>query len=975
MRRGITGLCCLIFLACGTEGGIPGTARRTAAEIQGGSVDTLLARGRERYASGDYAGARSAWIQSLTVAHSGGDDRGEAALHTWIGLASWRLGELDSARASEERAIALKRRLPPPNDLWRSLNALGLVVLDQALNDSAAALFESALASAESESDREGIAKATGNAALAYTYLGDLQRARIGHRAMRSAGARVGDLRIEANGLANEAMVDVWEGDATAAIARLDTTLVMYRRIHDDVGEQNALGQRATAHEFVGSVSNAFRDLDSALAIAQNRRLRQQTIESLRLLGGLHGRMGDYSRALRYFEDAEKMARASAIDSDLGSILRGAASANLAVHNIVKAGMQGREALMLHRASGEPLEEIDDLVLLDRIAEISGDRASSKALLDSAEMVARSSAPESIEMLRLAVAASADHEGDAEKVLKALRGLDGDDPRFDPEMRAAFFQLKTRAYLHLGSVARAVENGAKAVSAVEKVRSSIDAAPVRSTFVADRRSVYGDYISALSRAGRMEDAFVVSDRGRSRALLDRLAATSLRRGGRAPVELIESERLLRRIDALTATLRSDGVQRADPDRGLPPPQSDDLLRKLRETETEYERLVIRSRQRTPQRAVLLGSANPVRLADVQRALRKKEALVEYFLVRDSIEIFVVTRTSLRMITRPLDLRTLGYRVRLLEDLWGRKATNWRLGLDIAAALYSDLITPALESGGVAQENALVIVPHGILAQVPFAALTDPVSRKFLVQRFSILFDPSARAFVELRKDGRGNRAHTEAVGFAPFTRTLQSTPGDMAALQRSMPFARTLIDREATEEALRSALGSGGIVHVATHGALNYRNPLFSRIEMARGSRTPASTNDGRLEVRELLGIDVTSPFVFLAGCETGALDQWLDGETYSAGDLSISQSLLSAGAKNVVSTLWPIDDSGAAAFTQVFYKSLARSEAAESLSHAQRVIAADARYASPYYWGGFVLNGSGNFSMRPQKQNDFAVK
>ena len=64
---------------------------------------------------------------------------------------------------------------------------------------------------------------------------------------------------------------------------------------------------------------------------------------------------------------------------------------------------------------------------------------------------------------------------------------------------------------------------------------------------------------------------------------------------------------------------------------------------------------------------------------------------------------------------------------------------------------------------------------------------------------------------------------------------------------------------------MRRSLTLGIPVHVATHAVINARNPMFSRIELAR-PRNAESANDGRLEVHEVLGLPVQSPLVFLSG-------------------------------------------------------------------------------------------------------------
>jgi CHAT domain-containing protein len=148
------------------------------------------------------------------------------------------------------------------------------------------------------------------------------------------------------------------------------------------------------------------------------------------------------------------------------------------------------------------------------------------------------------------------------------------------------------------------------------------------------------------------------------------------------------------------------------------------------------------------------------------------------------------------------------------------------------------------------------------------------------------------------------------------------------------------------------------VVHVASHGVLNAVNPLFSRIELAL-DRTRSSADDGRLEVHEVLELEIRSPLVFLSGCETGlgpgASRRYAPGEDYA----TLATAFLAAGAGQVVATLWAIPDSGAAVFAARFYANVGRSGTAEALASAQRALMAQARFKHPYYWAGYRVAGS----------------
>jgi CHAT domain-containing protein len=125
---------------------------------------------------------------------------------------------------------------------------------------------------------------------------------------------------------------------------------------------------------------------------------------------------------------------------------------------------------------------------------------------------------------------------------------------------------------------------------------------------------------------------------------------------------------------------------------------------------------------------------------------------------------------------------------------------------------------------------------------------------------------------------------------------------------------------------------------------------MFSRIELAPGAGAE-SEDDGRLEVRELLG---------LSGCETGVGAAGSSG--YAAGEdyVMLAQALLYAGADNVVATLWRVEDQGASVFAAAFYRELRSSDPEVALARAQRRMLADPAYHSPFHWAAYRISGSG---------------
>ena len=271
-------------------------------------------------------------------------------------------------------------------------------------------------------------------------------------------------------------------------------------------------------------------------------------------------------------------------------------------------------------------------------------------------------------------------------------------------------------------------------------------------------------------------------------------------------------------------------------------------------------------------------------------------------------------------------------------------------------LHDLLLGPVAEAGVLAESGRIIVVPHDALVYLPFAALRDHGSGRYLVEDHALIHAVSAAGLVGLRRRGERYASDAAAV-MAPFPGALPASLDEARAVA-GRAGTRPIAGPDADEPALRLALERSRRVHVATHGVMNPVNPMFSRIEVSDGPM--GSEDDGRLEVHELLTLSVASELVFLSGCETAVGATWSTdfarGEDYT----TLAQALLSAGAGNVVATLWRLDDPGAARFAERFYLELERHPPVEALSRTQQAMITDGRYASPFYWAPYQITGSG---------------
>src|SRR5262249_4126173 len=118
-----------------------------------------------------------------------------------------------------------------------------------------------------------------------------------------------------------------------------------------------------------------------------------------------------------------------------------------------------------------------------------------------------------------------------------------------------------------------------------------------------------------------------------------------------------------------------------------------------------------------------------------------------------------------------------------------------------------------------------------------------------------------------------------------------------------------------------------GLVHLATHGEVDWQRPGESALILAQdklphpleAARAKGKAYDGRLRVQTILeGWSLDAGLVVLSACETG-LGQDAGGE----GLLGFAQAFLQKGARSVVLSRWKVDDEATALLMVRFYQNL----------------------------------------------------
>jgi CHAT domain-containing protein len=114
----------------------------------------------------------------------------------------------------------------------------------------------------------------------------------------------------------------------------------------------------------------------------------------------------------------------------------------------------------------------------------------------------------------------------------------------------------------------------------------------------------------------------------------------------------------------------------------------------------------------------------------------------------------------------------------------------------------------------------------------------------------------------------------------------------------------------------------------------------------------------GYLKIQDIASLRLSSELVVLSSCDSGAGDE-VGGE----GVTGLAHAFLQAGARQVVSTLWSVDDETTRQLMVDFYREMFLNDAdpAEALRRSQMKMMIRPRRSAPYYWAGFEITSIGH--------------
>lgn len=443
--------------------------------------------------------------------------------------------------------------------------------------------------------------------------------------------------------------------------------------------------------------------------------------------------------------------------------------------------------------------------------------------------------------------------------------------------------------------------------------------------------------------------FAFCERSKSAVLLEAIGDTKAKSFAGIPDEMIQKEENLQNmISALELQLAAKPAE----------PRFGTLKKELFDVQQSYYAFVSQLEKDYPRYFELKYQSPILKVSEIQKELAAGELLLSYYLSDEELFLFEVRKDKIRFTSKKL------------PDDFHAQISAFRNGMRYqlteaftpAAKRLYDLLIPPLK-----QVRQVTVIPHGVLGTIPFEALVsenkESETPRYLIQDVAVSYDYAAQLFLTKKGEPKASAKGillTAPVSFEYPSMSLNELPASEQEIKEIKYLFLGAEDKPevqlraaATEATLKSdKLSKYRFLHFATHGVVNANQPALSRIFL-----TPDQHEDGNLYAGEIYGLNIGADLVTLSACETG-LGKLQKGE----GIIGLSRSLMYAGAKNLLVSLWQVADASTSQLMIDFYKQhlhhSSYSGFSDDLRNAKLAMLKSDTYQQPYYWAPFILIG-----------------
>lgn len=901
--------------------------------------------------------------------------------------------------------------------LWEgeSLNLIGMTLRDLSRQNEAIAYFTRAVPLIEKSGARFARAAAAHNICQAYY---DLALYADCLTCKQSALKQFREL--EETGYAQAVQdslgpVYAMLGERDLALKYFNMALAYVRSKGLTRSEARTLSNFGVFHIMMNEYQQALDYYEQSLAVHRKSDFPHEAAGVNFNLGALYYRLNDDAKAAEYYQESLKLYRQTGNATGICAALNGLALIEAGAGNYPKMLEHLAEGLSLARKSQLIVEEAMALIYHNWAYVPLKEWNKAREALQQGLALCRKTDNRQCEILALGqlgqvmlelkeLAEAKTHFDQLRQISHLRHSVSGES--------IALSGLASIA-LEENRLSEALQLSGQSLELIESTRGKIFKSDLRASFFAAQQSSYQKQVEILLRlheqnpsSGYAGQALSVNERARARNLLETLTAGATTLPNIIAPELLAEEKKLRLQLSQYEQARLSALSKKET-----ATQAATLEKEVGRLLSKYETVQVKIRQTNPHYAAL-AQPQPLTAEQIQKLLDEDTLLLEYALGEKRSVLWAVTSDATVSISLPPAKQIEAAAIKCYDLIKESKQRRWQRDAELSALELSRMILPSVSSLSkqlnLSSKKRLVIVADGVLQFIPFNLLSLPTetaaTRSTLLSRFELINLPSASTLAALRNERSEQQKPSKLLAifsdpvFEPSDPRLKAslatnappgTPSKSSLASRQLtrsaeeaglntftrlPFSR----REATailaladnahsknnldafdftasrNTALNANLGNYRILHFATHGLLNSRHPELSGIALSLINEM-GQPQDGFLRMTDLYNLKLNADLVVLSACRT-AMGKDIKGE----GLIGLTRGFMYAGAPRIVASLWDVNDAATAELMSRFYRHLLKDKlpAATALRAAQLSMSKEARWAAPYYWAGFVIQG-----------------
>ncbi|MEG3896329.1 tetratricopeptide repeat protein [Microcoleus sp. SVA1_B6] len=986
-----------------------GNAVQTAQTNSSEAAQKVYEEAEKLYEQGTAEALRGSIVkyeEALKLYRKAGDREKEAVTLNSIGLVYSELGEQQKALQYLNQSLPLSQAVGDRSQAAITLNSIGLVYSKLGEPQKALQYFNQSLPLGRAVGDRSGEAITLSNIGKVYSDLGEKQTALEYYNQSLPPTRALGDRHGEAITLNNIGKVYSDLGETQKALEYYNRSLPLSREIGDRLQAATTLNNIGAVYLALGEQQKALEYFSKSLPLSREVGDRSGEAVTLSNMGKVYSDLGEKQKALEYYNKSLPLSQAVGDRWAQANILNSIGAVYSDLREQKKALEYYHQSLHLSREIGDRSGGSITFNNIGRIYDDSGDKQKAleyynQSLRLSREVGDRSREATILKNIGLVYLKSEEKQKALQYFSQSLllsRAVS------HPVIEAVNLFGMASVKRDLSNFNEALKDIEASLKIIENLRTKIASPELRSSYFATVQNYYEFYIDLLMqlhktnpKSGYDTTALEASERSRARSLLELLQESNANiREGISPELLQQEKSLQQQLDAIEKQ-RIETISSPNPNATKIAEIDKQRLALLQ----EYQQIQAQIRSASPRYAALT-QPQPLTRPEIQKQiLDENTILLQYSLGKDRSYLWVVTSTGLTSYELPkrADIETAAVAFRTAVTSPTQRNIPQKVA-QASANLGQIILQPAAAQ---LANKRLLIVPDGVLHYTPFPALTLPQTAGQntnvpLIAEHEIITLPSASTLAILRQNYGDRKPPSQTLAiladpvFSPDDERIkgkitQATTEKLEAnnlgLNRSvraseikwppdrLPFtrqeaqtisslfpsasSRQIFDFDASRTtATDGNLVNYQIIHLATHGLANSKNPELSGMVMSMVDDKGNLVN-GFLRLTDIFNLKLAANLVVLSACQSG-MGQNVKGE----GMVGLTRGFMYAGAQRIAVSLWSVDDEGTAVLMQKFYQKMLQQKltSAAALRAAQMEMMQQEKWKSPYYWAAFTLQG-----------------